>query len=202
MPIFEKNGERILFVHIPKTGGSSIEAHFIECGYNVSFIRGVEFGKLIKFDMNNGCTPQHMHSELIDRHIGNQNFDFEFAITRNPIARFYSEFRFRLEQNHRLAQDNVDLFADTILEKYQTNPFILDNHIRPQNEFLRPSTHTFYLEDGMTPVLDFLSKELTNFDYTRQKFERTSSDTSGIEMSEKTRTGLNQFYQKDFGITR
>jgi len=39
MPIFEKNGRRILFVHIPKTAGTSIYSAFARSGYTIKCLR-------------------------------------------------------------------------------------------------------------------------------------------------------------------
>ena len=38
MPIFTRNGRHILFIHIPKCAGSSIENAFKMNGYSISYL--------------------------------------------------------------------------------------------------------------------------------------------------------------------
>ena len=37
MPIFEKNNCKILYINTPKTGGTSIAQHFVDCGWDIFY---------------------------------------------------------------------------------------------------------------------------------------------------------------------
>jgi len=98
--------------------------------------RGGVFGPLNGFDRANGCFPQHMHAALLERHLLNRTFTRIFCIVRNPIARFISEYRFRRQADHPLARAGIDEFRERAMRAYETNPSCLDNHLRPQVDFL------------------------------------------------------------------
>lgn len=158
MPIFRKNDVSVLFIHVPKTGGTTIEDTFLANGYQMTFRRGGRYGPRNAFDEENGCSPQHMHAALLERHFAGERFTRIFCLVRHPLARFLSEYRFRAESGHKLAQDGVDSFARQVLWRYaRRDPMVLDNHIRPQVDFPWRSCTTFRLEDGIEAALSGIS---------------------------------------------
>ena len=69
MPIFSKAGMEVLFIHIPKTGGTTIEESFCAERFSMSYRRGGYYGPILGFDRDNGCPPQHMHAPLLEKHM-------------------------------------------------------------------------------------------------------------------------------------
>lgn len=174
MPIFRKNDVSVLFIHVPKTGGTTIEDTFLANGYQMTFRRGGRYGPRNAFDEENGCSPQHMHAALLERHFAGERFTRIFCLVRHPLARFLSEYRFRAESGHKLAQDGVDSFARQVLWRYaRRDPMVLDNHIRPQVDFPWRSCTTFRLEDGIEAALsgisDCLPERLKPLDQTSMR---------------------------------
>lgn len=60
MPVFVKNNLKVLYVHIPKTGGTYIEDLFRQNGFDVKFWESNLLGGALR------CSPQHYHHELLN----------------------------------------------------------------------------------------------------------------------------------------
>ena len=80
MPYFKNNEINILFIHIPKTGGSSLENYF-SFKYNISLDDKSLFCKLIEsnHDIIINSSPQHMTYQTI------LQYQKEFSIDFNNI---------------------------------------------------------------------------------------------------------------------
>ena len=149
MPVMVKNEAAVLFVHIPKCGGSSFEKGMEYRGWReLLSIRGMGAAQL-KFMR---CSPQHMHAELLTRVVRPERFDMVVTIVRNPLSRLRSEYSWQHSQNiTKLAPDQ---WIAHVFEAFDEDPYAYDNHIRPQNEFLLHMTKIFKLEeDGVTRAL-------------------------------------------------
>ena len=142
MPIFIRGDVRVLYVHVPKTGGNAIMKFFQDNGF------GVEFCDLS--NVRNGlnalrtCSPQHYHAQLLSMTLRLHAFSYVFMTVRNPVDRLKSEFLWRV----RDPASSPDNWARQTLGAYAENSFVLDNHIRPQHEFLVPNAEVFKMEDG------------------------------------------------------
>ena len=132
MPVYTKSGARILFVHIPKTGGSSIEKYLRDN----------------KWTESHHTVPgewKHATWEKYDRW---GNFDYKFTVIRDPVERFKSDILhlskdiryemliYRFFGHHR-AWNITDQKLKQFLNKMTANPTKIDNHIRPQSDFLK-----------------------------------------------------------------
>ncbi|MFC7405065.1 sulfotransferase family 2 domain-containing protein [Georgenia alba] len=151
MPVFSKGDKAVLFVHVPKAGGSALENLFTANGWEMTF----RDGKTGKHSQNwlRYCSPQHLHAEPLRATFRLERFDAIFMTVREPLARFRSEYAMR---SGRLGLEpdaaSVDAWADRALRKYAADHYVLDNHLRPQSEFLLPGSHVYRLEDGLDAV--------------------------------------------------
>lgn len=151
MPLFIKDSKRALFVHIPKTAGTSVETAFLDCGYDKQFLHRP--GKGDGPDKK-PCNPQHWHQELIRENIypvlDGRSF-FEFAIVRNPFTRLISEMMWKNSGGSNFDKDeffkSLDKFGCNGMRTYKTANFHGDNHWRPQREFVGPNTVVFKYEE-------------------------------------------------------
>lgn len=131
MPIFSKNRKNVLFIHIPKSSGSSISSLANDLGWQESFsIRGKSLDE-IKFYKS---SLQHLHAKALSEIFDFNAFDTIFTVVRHPFLRFKSEYYWQRSQG--ITNLNVDDWVKDTFEKYYTNPYIYDNHIRPQIEFI------------------------------------------------------------------
>ena len=169
MPVLTADGKRILFIHVPKTGGTTVETLMASYGS----VTGVSRWRL----EGGSNSPQHLHAaplrqlhgkgEQFDEH----DFDYVFATVRDPITRIQSEYAFlrhRLGGRPELQRFGIhpkpakadekpksmpaDVFVARVLKAYRKDPYLLDNHIRPQHEFLCFKPEIFRIEDGLDAV--------------------------------------------------
>ena len=87
MPLYRFHNRLVLFVHIPKTGGTSVEHYLRELGQS-AFVHGRKIPGL-------SMTPQHFHARIYQRILPPSFYDYAFCIVRNPLDRLVSEFKMR-----------------------------------------------------------------------------------------------------------
>lgn len=158
MPIFRKDGKNILFIHVPKAGGSTIEKLFADAGYTTLY-RDSKEGPGTLNSLRH-CSPQHMHADLLQQLFRIDRFDFVFMITRDPIARFRSEYAMRNRKDLKIDAQSVENWAERMLKRYATDKYVLDNHLRPQCEFYVPGSRVYRLEDGMRSIIADLNERI------------------------------------------
>lgn len=150
MPIFFKDGIRVLYIHIPKTGGTSIKAFFEANGYTTAYhATQKEAGHLNKLRL---CSPQHMHSDTLKHLFRLNSFNYIFATVRDPLSRIISEYYMR--RTWTLTNSPAETFplfqqwSENALSLYSKNNFIHDNHIRPQYQFILDNCDIYKQEEG------------------------------------------------------
>jgi hypothetical protein len=141
MPIF--NNE-ITFIHIPKSGGTTIERFLQSKGYKMSLFTST--GSIFI----NGHTPQHCtYRELNEL---NLITDKVFTIVRNEVDRTISEYKYVKNMRPDISSkfNNFDEFLDLFLNK--DNSLMFDFHNLSNKEFLVDETG--YINDKIE-VIDF-----------------------------------------------
>jgi hypothetical protein len=190
MPLFRHAEKVILFVHIPKTGGSTVEDVLRASGAK----QALKAPKSVGFSHS---TPQHMHWEVTRRWIPRHFYNYSFAIVRNPFARLASEYRWR-EKFAKSPRPSFDRWVELQFRKYVDDPFILDNHIRPQHEFVGERVQVFRLENGLDkPLRACLTRlGLPAKPESIPRANQSKSDTIGA--SPATIERIAEFYADDF----
>lgn len=186
-----RNGSKLInFVHIPKTGGSSIEFALRQAGAK----RALHYHKKLNYV---ACNLQHMHAALYDIFIPEDFYDYGFCVTRHPFDRLLSEYKWR----HGLgdAKKPFDVWVQNVIKAYASKEYVNDNHIRPQSQFVGKSSkiEVFRFEDGLNTVLQSAASalELTGVDLSTH---RRSGETIQVKWSKMTRQLALEFYQSDF----
>jgi hypothetical protein len=156
VPVFIKDQRYVLFPHVPKTGGTSIERLFRRNGWQM-FLRDAKVGQGSLHYVRR-CSPQHLHAAILRELIDLSRVDLCFMVVRDPIARFRSEYAMRQKDPTKTDAASVEEWADRVFTRYERNPYALDNHIRPQHEFLLPGTEVFRLEDGLDTMMTGLNE--------------------------------------------
>jgi hypothetical protein len=147
MPYFKNNDVNILLIHIPKTGGSSLEIYFsnkfkIPLNKNSLFVKDINYNieinpGLIKYGKDIGSSLQHMTYTTIIKNNNYFNIDFSnikiITIVRNPYNRIMSDLFYLKRINQFSTKEEV---YDTI-NKFISEPSINnDNHNIPQHLFV------------------------------------------------------------------
>tara|TARA_Y100001938_G_C8047104_1_gene409549 strand:+ start:318 stop:914 length:597 start_codon:yes stop_codon:yes gene_type:complete len=136
MPI--SHTHKFVFVHIPKTGGSSIEKFF-----NIHGVDNKGNNTVFNSDIMFGNGSQHFtYKKILEKSNKNLSTYFSFSFVRNPWSREVSEFFWRKSW-------------DTELTNYTFKDYILfynnkTSHGLPQN--------TFVLDKDGKQLVDFIGK--------------------------------------------
>ncbi len=183
MPLFRIADRMIFFVHIPKTGGTSVE----------SFLSGA--GRMaLHYDRRIsglGVTPQHFHANIYQKIIPEGFYDYSFCIVRNPFDRLVSEYAMRDTDDY-----SFDDWVKFIFSEYHRDAFVHDNHIRPQIDFIVKGIEIFRFEDGIKDILNRLATKLSLTPPIVDFHERKSLPTQ-VKPAETTLRLIEEFYAED-----
>ena len=84
MPVFRQDGRAVLFVHVPKAGGSTLERLFAKSGWTTGY-RDPK-GGVGSMNSVRRCSPQHMHRPMLEQVFRLDRFDAVFMTVREPLA--------------------------------------------------------------------------------------------------------------------
>lgn len=188
MPLLRINNSIVFFVHIPKTGGTSIENTLAELG-SISIHR-----KPVSY----WVPPQHWHAELYNVVIPPDFYDLGFLVCRNPYVRLLSEFCHRSRRD-AVKELGFDRWTQKILDGYGTDNFIYYNHIRPQSDFYSKNIKVFKYEDGLQRVVN----EVAAFCQLRRRMKIRSDKVwprPQCEVARGTLRRIASFYKSDFKL--
>ena len=142
-------------MHVPKTAGTSVEAWLNSLApLQMSLVYTGGWTHTLR------CTPQHLDANDLRRLFGDGFFAYAFLFVRDPYARMESEYRY-LCAERRIRKKPWDFgripefskWAIRVMKAAERDPWTLDNHLRPQWEFVYPGADCFKLEDGLAKGL-------------------------------------------------
>ena len=190
MPLFRINNRVIFFAHVPKTGGTSIEATLEKVG-TIGIHRN-PFG--------GGIPPQHWHAEIHEELIPFELYDMGFAVVRHPGSRLASEYRVRAVRSFPDAEPPpFSLWVERIIEAYRADPTVHANHIRPQSEFLSKNLKTFRYEGGLQSVVDSVLDFAGAAKHPVVPHKNKSPEVL-VTFTDRTMATIADFYSDDFRL--
>lgn len=137
MPYFQNQTTNILFIHIPKTGGVSIESYFSK-KYNIPLIASSIYEFLPPYQMQQLQITSSLQHLTYQQIMANKDFFniqlnnlTTIAIIRNPYERIISSLCFQSKISNTPTQNEVF----TALKDFINNPNT-DNHNLPQYKFI------------------------------------------------------------------
>ncbi len=159
MPYFKNNEVNILLIHIPKTGGTSVEKYFSN-KYNIELNNDFLYLFLTKnnipIDFNKSISLQHQTYKDIFKFKDFLNVDFNnlkiITIVRNPYERIISDLFFY----KYIEVDSTKEYVYSIIIQYLNNNNI-DNHNIPQYLFILDEN-----DNLLKNITIFKTEDLTN----------------------------------------
>ncbi|PJI92672.1 sulfotransferase family protein [Yoonia maricola] len=193
MPAFRFRDKLILFIHIPKAGGTSIKSWMSEHAAESLYMKHrSEMFPLV---------PQHFHAELLDELFAPAFFDYSFCVTRNPYSRALSEYNYRITRprlkNKLLPKPSFESWLQKSFARYKKDPYIFSNHLRPQHMFPIAETEVFRLEDGLEPLQERLAM-MTGIGFAADLPHKNPSQKSVTAISDEAAAQIRAFYADDF----
>ena len=190
MPLIRYQDKIVLFVHIPKTGGTSVEDALKEAGATVALRYGSRFKGFMK------STFQHLTAEIHEAVIPHNFYDDAFALVRHPVPRLLSAYRYR----HKRGDSPMpfDDWVNKAFDAYGRNPYAFDNHIRPQVDFLLSDMTLFRLEEGLDLALQHAEVKLGLPRSVVAVHRNKTAQKAPVKVSAATWDRVLKFYAADF----
>lgn len=202
MPIFTQGDRALLFIHVPKTGGAAIERLLVESGWAMSQYATANTEGPTTYPLRR-CSPQHYHAALLKQlfHVG--EFDLRFMLVREPIARFRSEYAFRRRDDSGSA-DLVSAWANDLLDRLPRRPYLRDNHLRAQHEFVVRDTEVYRFEDGLGAIASDLNERFdlgldATVRHVRHK-RGAQLQSRNVEVDPALEARLRDVYARDYTV--
>ncbi|WP_299934544.1 sulfotransferase family 2 domain-containing protein [uncultured Pelagimonas sp.] len=210
MPICTYLDRVIFFAHIPKTGGTSVEAYLQQKG-EISLFGEPKIG---------GVHLQHLARDTVAGLPDLPQFDQCFGVVRDPVSRMVSEFMWRsapLKPLQRLARPwdgpkarrikvrgtkHSLTFAEWVplaLDEARENPNMRDNHMLAQCAFLAKGDWLFLFENGLQPVFRWIDENTDGRASPSVKRLKASHVTKPT-VDDASREQIEQFYQQDVAL--
>ena len=203
MPYFHKDDINLLLIHIPKTGGSSLEKYFSK-KYQIPLNDTSLFTLRKKFQ---GVSYQHQTYNSIMTHFVPKMQGFYkqedlsiLTIVRNPYHRIVSDLFFfnYINKNSNPSQSQV---FDAINSKYLNQFGNHDNHKRPQYQFVIDQQTGKLIDKLIILKTETLTKDMHQLGYTDFNIKTQSSHINKDYMSFLNKDSIqliNRAYYKDF----
>ena len=160
MPIFRIDNRIVLFAHVPKSGGTTVNHRLREANHALAFFDGTFWtsGKQRWFR----SSPQHITNADRDLLFTADFYDYSFAVVRDPIQRFLSAF------NHNRGRIGYWVSLPRFLSRMERRVaarddyfgYQFDNHFVPAARIVPPDARVFRLEDGLDAVFAALEQDL------------------------------------------
>ena len=161
MPVFAINGKSVLFIHVPKTGGTTIERVLSQFGPMSLHSNGSCFRDQFRGGLLSKPIPlQHLHGALLRRLLLPGQFDLVFMLVRDPVQRMISEYRHAREMWRPEALLSFSAWLRICLRLTRTDPAFRNNHFRAQADYHVEGARVLHYEDGMLPCLNEISATL------------------------------------------
>ena len=198
MPYYkEKN---ILFIHIPKTGGTVIERRLKKTNKETLFSGSTN--KLLDYPYNK-ISLQHQFYSTISKFRNKLNVNFDnikiFTVVRNPYDRIISDlFWYKLIKKNFSAEEVYNIIKNKYL--YNNN---LDNHNVPQYKFITDDNANLIqnIKIFNSETLNEDNDELNNFLGLNINIKRENINKNYDRYLNKNSISLiNDFYKKDFEL--
>jgi len=213
--------EKIIFIHIPKTGGASIENFLLDAfGYERNpFLMIHGYGVNLNTTKSKFTIYPHMHYPLKDlvRDANKNNIVIDdtwriFSIVRNPYFRFISDLFYQEStplkyQYHMLPEINRVNFIDQCVDLYlksDTNENYHSYHSLPQYKFFEDTDlvcSIFRFEDGLEYSLTSMGFEITKpipHELNLTKVFGTPKPDYNEVLTKKLVETVNQMFEEDF----
>lgn len=203
MPLLIKDGQAVLFVHVPRTGGTSVVRWFLSAGWFCSGLDSAQIDDRNAANWYRRSSPQHLTAKGLVETYDLEKISGIFMFVRDPVDRLISEYHWRHSMTSNSEKPSLNSWWEVMENEFARDPFVLDNHIRPQADFFLPGLTAGSFEEDLSE--DFLRTFLSSvgcnphglgFPQTNQgpDFRRAP------KVNSKLRKRIQDFYQRDYNF--
>jgi hypothetical protein len=188
MPI--SHTKKAVFVHIPKTAGTTIEKAF--------GMQNSESLYCTKYNEKYMVCPQHLYADEILKECPQCKDYFWFAVVRNPFSRLVSEYYYINNSNSRARNFKGLPFNEFIREVFSLSEkdrsFLFDRHLEPQCNFVNTNTTIYKFEQLDNCFADLKCK----FGIPFFTHERKRNGDINVQLDSENLKFILEFYHNDF----
>lgn len=208
MPLVLISGGLVHFAHVPRCGGSAVEAYLRARFGPLAFLDGGH-RKVPLAEHWSKTSPQHIETAALERMIPSSWIVHRFAVVRHPEDRIKSVFCFQRDIKQTIPVEiGFAEWVATLQAQRDADPHYLDNHTRPACDLVPNDAIVFKLEDGLERVvawLDLVEGEIRKpreicrvNDYSRRMARLGRKPGKLDEIRQDTKNKISDFYQEDF----
>lgn len=198
MPAYRINNKNVLFIHVPKTGGTTVETFLSSNSSQSLHNAGVKLLRPVASARLTRSLPlQHFHAELLEGIFAPDFFDYAFVIVRDPMERMKSEYRHSRELRRLDTWLPFDQWLTLTLGLATVAPNLRNNHYRPQVDFPCFKAEIFRFEGGMENIVGRLAERLGLPRPAAIPHERRTEEIA-MAVSAASRARVRKFYASDY----
>ncbi|MCB2134407.1 MAG: sulfotransferase family 2 domain-containing protein [Rhodobacteraceae bacterium] len=204
MPLFRIKDQLHYYAHVPKCGGTSVE-HYLKARFGSLAFLNTRYLDLPEARRWTRSSPQHLPLADFHRLVPAEWIASSFAVVRHPVKRLISAFQYQVEVEGTVAALwSVDEWFEDWLKRAETEPFLYDNHLRPQSDIVPENAAIFRLEDGLTPIVAHLDGLAGDTDGPRTiapenvRKKAMAPDAERLTPSPDTLARIADYYAADF----
>lgn len=202
MPIFRIGDKLHYFAHVPKCGGTSVEAYLDQRFGKMAFQEPLR-RNMPEAEIWSRTMAQHIPMAALNRLVPPDWIASSFATARHPVRRMISIFFFWRDHVPLipLHTDFNDWCAEAI-PRMARDPFRYDGHLQPQTAFIPQGARVFRLEDGLDGIPAYIDGLTGTSDGPREMpvklVGRWRAEENPPEPSEATLALIAETYAEDF----
>lgn len=203
MPYFPKT--KILFVHIPKCGGTSINELLYKTS-DIELYNGILNNKRIyktKYPLKKGKKKpnfsQEQHYTAKELYNYNIPYNHSFTVVRNPYTRVISMWKYQnkhpdwFNSNIYKVEKDINIFIENLYNLYKKNKLYTIRHNCPQTYFIYDN------EDKLMVEKVYYLEETTHlFGKKLEIYNKIRKDD--IPITKKSYEYIKEIYSKDFEL--
>lgn len=163
MPLYQlrkgKTEKTVLFIHVPKTGGTAIETYFRAIGFAGYF----DPPTYMPVRPYLKVPPTHYDYGVLKR-LYNLDALYSFAVVRHPVRRMVSEYRWALEKStasEKLSKMDFGQYLRFMFEQFKRDENLASGHFKPQVRFVGEKvSKIFKYEAGLENIIKHVMKDV------------------------------------------
>ena len=204
MPLYQlRKGDKektILFIHVPKTGGTAIETYFRGIGLAGYF----DPPTYMPVRPYLKVPPAHYDYGVLNR-LYKLDALYSFAVVRHPVRRMVSEYRWALEKStasEKLSKMDFGQYLRFMFEQFKRDENLASGHFKPQVRFVGDKvSNIFKYEAGLEKIVTHVLRDVGLKFEGQAKLPRVNqSAVRKVNVSSNDLKLIREFYAEDYSV--